>query len=110
MKKKVYYSWEIPTSVVRMVAAICADYERRDKVIRYSSTTGAVLDRNVELNAAVDSALDEVEVGVRNDILHDISEGIGYNRSAVACMMSKDAYYRRRRKLVHDIAVNLALL
>ncbi len=110
MKRQIYFSWEVPSGVARMVTAICADYERREQLIRYSSVTGPVLDRSVELNAAIERALDEVDAGVREDLLHDIAYGIGYNRSAAACVMSKNAYYRRRRKLVHDIAVNLALL
>lgn len=29
-RQKMYYKWDIPTSIVEIVKAICADYERRD--------------------------------------------------------------------------------
>ena len=109
-REKMYFSWEIPTSVVCMVNAICADYERRERAIKHSNITGAVLDKYIELNAVIDDALAEVEVGIRKDLLRDISEGRGYTRSHAQVLVSKNTYYRRRRKLIHDIAKQLSLL
>ena len=109
-RKKEYFAYEIPTSTVRVVTSICADYNRREAAIKHSAVTGAVLARYVELNNAVDVALYDVEPGIRDLMLRDVADGVGYNRSAVACQLSKNAYYRRRRKLVYDIAVNLSLL
>lgn len=109
-REKMYFSWEIPTSVVCMVNAICADYERRERAIKYSNITGAVLARYIELNSVIDNALQEVEVGIRADLLRDIADGRGYNRSPTQCVVSKNTYYRRRRKLIHDIAKELSLL
>ena len=96
-REKMYFSWEIPTSVVCMVNAICADYERRERAIKYSNITGAVLERYIELNSVI-------------DLLRDIAEGRGYTRSPTQCVVSKNTYYRRRRKLIHDIAKELSLL
>ena len=109
-REKMYFSWEIPTSVVGMVNALCADYERRARAVRSSSVTGAVLETYVQLNAVIDEALEEVEVGIRKDLLRDISEGRGYARSGAQLQVSKNTYYRRRRKLIHDIAKLLSLL
>ena len=109
-RQRMYFNWEIPQSIVAVVNAICADYERREKAIRYSTITGVVLDKYVELNAIVDRALEDIEPGVRKEILRDISEGRGYYKSGMQIILSKNAYYRRRRKLVHDIAKDLALL
>jgi hypothetical protein len=110
MRTKIYSDEDIPRSVSRMVAAICADYDRREHVIRYSAVSGSVLYRSIELNAAVERALGSVEVGIRESMLRDIALGVGYERSPVALMLSKGAYYRRRRKIIHDIAVNLSLM
>lgn len=109
-REKMYFSWEIPTSVVCIVTAICADYERREKAIKYSNITGAVRARYIELNSIIDAALAEVEAGIRVDLLCDIANGRGYARSPTQCAVSKNAYYRRRRKLIHDIAKELSLL
>lgn len=109
-RKKEYFSHEIPTSAVRVVTSICADYDRRESAIKHSAATGSVLERYVELNRAVDIALYGIEPGLRDILLRDVSGCVGYNKSAAACQLSKNAYYRRRRKLVYDIAVNLSLL
>ena len=109
-REKMYFSWEIPASVVHVVNAICADYERRERAIKYSNITGTVLARYIELNSVIDGALQEVEGGIREGLLRDISEGRGYTRSSIQHIVSKNTYYRRRRKLIHDIARNLSLL
>ena len=109
-RQRIYFKWEIPTTVVKIVNSICADYERREKLIKYSTVTGAVLERMVELNAIVDKALEDIEPGIRREIISDISEGRGYYKSGCCVIMDKNAYYRRRRKLVHDIAVTMSLI
>ena len=109
-KEKMYYSWNIPASVVYLVNAICADYERRQRAIKYSTVTGAVLERYIQLNSVIDQALSEVEVSLRADLLQDITAGRGYTKSSAQYLVSKNAYYRRRRKLIHDIATELSLL
>jgi hypothetical protein len=109
-RKRIYYKWEIPTSVVKIVNSICADYERRERLIKSSAITDAVLAKAVELNAIVDKELEHIEPGIRREIIRDISEGRGYYKSGCCVIMDKNAYYRRRRKLVHDIAVTMSLI
>lgn len=109
-RKKTYFDWEIPSGVVSVVNALLADYERRERAIKYSNITGATLARYVELNSVIDRALDDIEAGLRSDILRDIADGRGYTRSPAQCVVSKNAYYRRRRKLIHDVAKGLSLL
>ena len=109
-RQKTYYKYNIPSSVVCVVTAIISDYDRREREIIHASAAGSVLARYVELNSAVDRALSEVEAGIRADVLADIAEGRGYERSRAQFLVSKNAYYRRRRKLIHDIAVDLCLL
>lgn len=109
-KQKMYFKYDIPTSVVEMVKAVCLDYNRRERAIKYGTITGEVLDKYIMLNASVDKALEEIEVGIRKEILDDIGNKRGFQFSAASMLISKDAYYRRRRKLIYDIAKELALL
>ena len=109
-KKKIYYDWQVPFSVVKIVNALCADYERREKLIK-SENISDECRRNVSrINAAIDSALEDIELGIRKELLLDITYGRGFLRSACCVFMNKDSYYRRRRKFVYDIAVNLNLI
>jgi hypothetical protein len=106
-KKKIYYRHEIPSSVVNIVKSVCADYDRRALLIR----SGAPLSqRYVELNGAIDRALEFVECGIRRTILDDIHLGRGYGYSPASAILSKNAYYARKVKAVYMIACELKLL
>ena len=109
-RQKMYFKWEIPTSVVDIVKTICADYDRRERMIKHSTITGSVLARYVELNAIIDKALEDIEIGIRRDMLDDIQKGRGYDFSAASPFIAKNTYYHRKRKLIHDIAEGLALI
>lgn len=109
-KQKLYFKYEIPTGVVEIVKSVCGDYDRRERAIKFSNVTGTVLTRYVELNNAVDKAFSDIEVGLRKDMLSDIGNRRGFQFSAVSTLISKNAYYRRRRKIIYDIAKELALL
>lgn len=109
-KPKLYFQFELPSSVVEIVKTICADYARRERAIKYGNVTGAVLARYVELNAIIDAALEEIEIGVREDMQRDIQNRRGYDFSPVSYCISKNTYYKRKKKLIYDIAKNLALV
>lgn len=109
-RKRIYYRWDIPSSVVIIVNAVLADYARREKIIRDANASEAVLNKAVELNALVDAALEDIEPVLRKDIVSDITDGRGYNRSSCSMILHKDSYYNRRRKLIHDIAVAMRLI
>ena len=42
-KPKLYFQFELPSSVVEIVKTVCADYTRRERAIKYGNVTGAVL-------------------------------------------------------------------
>lgn len=109
-RQKMYFKWDMPTSIVEIVKAICADYARRERVIKFGTATGSILERYVELNGAINTALQDIEVGLRDTILKDIQQGRGYYFSAAQELICKSGYYNRKRKLIYDIAVSLSLL
>lgn len=110
MSKSKYFQYELPTSVVDLVKTICVDYSRRERAIKHGNVTGAVLARYVELNAVVDTALEGVEAGIRMDMLRDIQSRRGYDFSPASYCISKNTYYKRKKKLIYDIAKSLALI
>ncbi len=109
-RRRLYGKWDIPKTVVEIVCGICADYDRREKIIKNAGAAGATLDKCIELNAIIDKALEDIEAGARKEILKDVSEGRGYYKSGMQVIFSKNAYYRRKNKLVHDIAKDMALI
>ena len=102
--------YDMPYTVVAIVKAVCADYERRGKVIRQGAASDDVRDSYARLNEAVDDALLLVEEGIRDEMLRDIIWGRGYDSSTASPYISKNAFYRRKRQIVHHIAVVLALI
>lgn len=109
-KHRIYHKWEIPSTVVDIVRAVCDDYDRRSRMIQFGSVDGDVLALYVALNNAVDKALDEVEVGIRKSLLSDICRRRGYHFSQASPLLAKNTYYARKRKAIHDIAVGLSLI
>lgn len=109
-KPKMYFQFELPSSVVEIVKAVCVDYARREWAIKHGNVTGVVLERLVELNAIIDAALEDIEIGVREDMLRDIQNRRGYDFSPASYCISKNTYYKRKKKLIYDIAKNLALV
>ena len=109
-RRKMYFKWELPASVVNIVKTVCADYDRRARMIKCTATTDSVLARYAELNAIVDKALEDVDIGIRRDLLEDVKKGRGYDFSAASPFLAKNTYYRHKRKLIHDIAKGLSLI
>ena len=109
-RPRVYFKWGIPKTVVTIVVALCADYDRRKKAIATEGTPQFVRERFCELNGAIDSALSEVEQGIRPLILSDLQQGKGYDASMASPFIGKNGYYNRKRKVIHDIAVGLNLI
>ena len=109
-RKRFFEHYTVPLSVARIAISVCGDYERREKLIRSSPSESPTFARMSELNSVVEQALSALEPAIRKDMLNDISEGIGYHKSKCSLMMGKNTYYRRRRKLVYDIAILLNLI
>lgn len=108
-RRRIYIRYEQPESVVRIVEAIIADYPRRERMIAYSTQDDGILTEYKRLNNIVDDAINSIEPHLCSIIRGDIIDHIGYERSRAACISSKGAYYRRKHKFVHDIAVALSL-
>lgn len=110
MGRRKKYRHNLPASVANVVKSICADYGRREEAIKFSAITGPVLARYVELNAAIDTALEAVEAGIREELLADIASGTGYENSKLAALMAKNTYYERKKRVVTLMARKLALI
>lgn len=99
--------WELPRSVVNIVRSMCADYDRRALLIRSSCE---LVSKYSEMNDAIDRGLESVEVGIRRTMLDDIYLNRGYGYSPVSAIMSKNAYYARKKKAIFLIATELKLM
>lgn len=109
-RRRIYDTYKIPSSVVEVVKAVCADYRRRDLEMKLLKVEGDVLHEYMRLNGAVDVGLCEIEACVRMDMLDDVKNRRGYNASPISLIMSRNAYYNRKRKFIYDVAHELNLL
>lgn len=105
-----YLPARLPTSVHFLVRAHCADYKRRKQALASIELSFDVCERLSALNEAIETALFEVEVPLRQIILRDIAEGRGYDSSSAVMLVSKSCYYARKNRVVRSIACNLKLV
>ena len=109
-RTKKYFNYEIPKGIVEIVKAICADYVRRDRALRWDELNDGVRFEYLRLNGAIEGALGIIDTSSRLDMIGDIAQGRGYEFSPCSPFLAKNTYYQRKRQIVHDIAVNLGLL
>ena len=105
-----FYKYELPTGVVKIVRAQCADYERKTIAMRSGTLQPEVLHAYEDINTAINDAFQDIEEGCRKDFLIDIAENRGYDKSNINWMFSKTAYYHRKIKTIYEIARRLYLI
>lgn len=105
-----FYKYELPSGVVKVVRAQCADYARKVLCIQEGSVSEETLSSYIATNAAIERALADIEEMCRQDFLNDIAENRGYDRSQSHWCLSHNAYYKRKRKAIYEIAKGLLLI
>lgn len=109
-RKRIYYRYEIPKSVVVIVKSVCADYDRRKLLSEMGELDEGVKARYDYLNGAIDDALIEIDPGIKRVMLEDIRNNRGYDYSPASPFLTKNSYYMRKKKVIHDIAKGLSLI
>lgn len=105
-----FYKYELPSGVVKVVRAQCADYARKELCIQEGSVPEETLSAYIATNATIKQALSEIEEAVRQHFLNDIAENRGYDRSQSQWCLSHNSYYKRKRKAIYEIARGLLLI
>ena len=109
-RKKIYYRYDHPDTLVHIVEAIIADHPRRERMLAYTVEGESILAEYRRLNAAIDGAVNSFEPELARIICADIINHNGYFRSKAATMTAKRTYYRRKTMLIHDVACALNLI
>ncbi len=102
-----YYRSEVPAGVLNLVTAVIAERGRRSLDIRLGTREEAVLEEYRRVNAEIDRALENLEPALRPCMIADIVRRRGYRYSDARELLSKDAYYKRKNRLIADIARRL---
>ncbi len=96
------------TGIIRIINALYADYERREKEIRTGKNR---INRFYELNNTLKASVDlTCEASIRDGMLFDLCHDIGYERSSLAMIMSHKTYYARKKAAKLEAARRLGLL
>ena len=109
-RPKQFYKYELPTGVVKVVRAQCADYERKTLAIKSGTLTPEVRKAYEETNDAINTALADIEESCREEFLVDIAENRGWHKSRINWLLSQEAYYNRKWLAVYQIAKGLHLV
>ena len=110
MSRRNNTKFNLPFSLVQIIKSICADYDRRADIINRSSASDDVTEEYLKLNKAVDDAFTDVEIGLKKHLLEDIKLGRGYEASLASSFIAKNTYYKRKKKIIYDVARSLSLL
>lgn len=107
-------------SVIRVVNALYADFDRRREYInRCDEQAAKNRDGNPEpcfnkfrdLNMALESAVDVIcEKAIRGPMMYDLKNDIGFNKSSLSLIMSHKTYYNRKRAVKLEAARRLGLI
>ncbi len=100
----------IPSHVYDIANSVIAGYEARKKTINYNKCSQKVKERYISLNEIVDEVFDSLEPGLREELLKDMVARQGYKYSDAATFISANAYYRRKRKVIYELAQKLSLI
>lgn len=96
--------------VEAIVAALCADFERRQICVRQNSVGTRTGMEYLYLNAQIwEAACEQVGCLLAADYIREIGEQIGYARSSVEGI-SEGTYKRHKHELVQRIARRLHLM
>lgn len=109
-RPKQFYKYELPQGVVKIVSAQCSDYSRKELAIKEGGLSAEILQSYTDTNEAIRRALFDIEEGCRDSFLTDIAENRGYERSEISFLLSRKAYYNRKRKAIYEIATHLHLI
>jgi len=105
-----YVSRKIPRSVEKAVLAMCRDYPRRKRCLENKSSSESISEVFAALNNAIDESVSFLPDIERNIMLRDICYGNSYYTSKLITMMSCNAYYMRRKKIIYGIAIAYNLI
>lgn len=101
---------ELPLDIVRTVASLCHDYERREKEIARGEKPEGVLQNYRRINGAIDRALSlSCEEGIRVPMRVDIGLNRGHRMSPIYYISDK-TYKLRKRLAKYEIARALELI
>lgn len=93
-----------------IVAAICADYDRRESCVQTGSVSTRTRMEYIYLNAKVfDAACEQVGMASAALYIREIGAGVGYAHSAVE-NISEGTYKANKSELVRGIARKLHLM
>lgn len=100
----------IPAELDKILIALCADYQRREEIIRRKSAPYNVIMEYRFLNYRIMNATIEI-AGSRDAIsfIKDIGENVGYADSEL-WLLSETIYKERKREVKLNILKRLSLM
>ena len=103
--------YELPSTTVRLVAALCGDYNRMKEALKreisdkqritYFTYTFTIYDEIAKATGLVGCYVDEM--------IRDIADHKGYDKSELSRVLSRGKYFRGKTKAIYKIAIALFL-
>lgn len=100
---------KLPCTLSKMAEAVIADYPRRSIALAANDISEATRKQYLQYNVAVDMAVDFLEPTLRDIMLDDVVNKRSYYKSSASNIICRNAYYRRRDKMLYNVAVALKM-
>lgn len=97
-------------SVIRIVNALYSDFERREKLLKTKDAL-PTFNNFGELNRTLLAAVESIcEPSIKDAMFFDLCHDLGYDKSALACIMCHKTYYSRKKAVKLEAARRLGLI
>lgn len=110
LKYSVVSEVEERRTLIGLIRALCADYERRKRLVRAGKVSRRVRMEYVYINSRIFDAASEVSgIHLADTFIKEIGDSTGYARSSIDCM-SEATYKKYKADITAGIAKKLHLI
>lgn len=105
--------YELDFSTVRLVAALCGDYERQKSLLKLRTLQDAQKLTLFTYTFTIETAISETTkiVGCYVEtMIREIAQNVGWHKSELRAFLPKGKYYRLKKRAIYEIARNLHLI
>lgn len=99
----------LPKTLSDYIEAVVRDYPRRASALEVESLSEPTRKQYLVYNVAVDMAIDFLEPALKKILIDDIIEGRSYYSSSAANFICRNSYYKRRSRILYNVAVALKM-
>ena len=97
----------LPKTLAIYIEAVVMDYARREAALEGNDISESTRKQYIKFNIAVDMGFAFLEPALKDTMFKDIVSKRGYYSSEASAIICRNAYYKRRARILYNIAIAL---